>query len=110
MSRLYAVRLICDIVVFADDPDEAAKKASDHHPEERRHDRVEHVRMVVQPEDLPHKWDTGCIPYGRKDDLSIGQILGVPPGPRFSISKGLCTSPGDCRVASACLHDCDPDA
>lgn len=76
MSRLYAVRLVTDIVVFAESEEQAGEVARQHHPDEKRFERAEAVTPIVTAEDLPHAWDGGCIPYGRQDDVTVGEILG----------------------------------
>lgn len=76
---LYSVRLTNEIVVMADDEAEAQKLARTHEPDEKRHARTEALGVVRTAADLARlapQWDTGCIPYGRKDDATIGEIIG----------------------------------
>jgi hypothetical protein len=82
---LYSVRLTNEIVVMASDEEEAQTLARTHEPDEKRHARTEALGVVRTADDLKRlapQWDTGCIPYGRKDDATIGEIIGerVPSG------------------------------
>jgi len=92
MSRLYAVRVVTNIVVSADNEAKAREVAETFERDERAHAKAESLELIVSWEDLPDDWDTGCLPYGHDDDLSIGQIIG-------SHEPDLCPdcgSPGDC--------------
>lgn len=80
--NLYAIRLTLDLVICATDEEQAKKLATDVniHRDERRHMELTDTRRIVGPADLPAKWDAGCLPYGRQDDVTIGEIMGVTHG------------------------------
>lgn len=76
---LYSIRITNEIVVMASDEDEAQKTALEHEPDEHRHSRTEALGVIRTAADLKAlapKWDTGSIPWGRKDDCTIGEIIG----------------------------------
>lgn len=82
---LFSVRLTNEIVVMASDETEAQALALNHERDEKRHARTESLGVVRSAADLKQlapQWDTGCIPYGRNDDLTIGEIIGerMPSG------------------------------
>lgn len=87
--RLYTVRLSNDIVVWANGEDHAGAVARQSGPDEREHVRVDSVAAlaVVTPDSLPLGWDSGSIPYGRNDDVTIGEILNLPQGEYVKSSK-----------------------
>lgn len=76
--RLYTVHVVNDFVVWADSEEAASAVALQNERGERDHARVEAVAALADPtpETLPPGWDTGCIPWGRDDDVTIGEILG----------------------------------
>lgn len=82
---LYSVRLTLEIAVMASDEAEAQQIALAHEPDEHRHSRTEVLGVIRTADDLTRiapQWDTGCIPWGRQDDCTIGEIIGerVPSG------------------------------
>lgn len=77
--NLYAVRLTVDIVVNARDEKSAIEIALKHERDERTHAKADTATRIIDAEKLPAGWDAGCIPWGRLDDCSIGDIIGYPP-------------------------------
>ena len=74
--RLYSVRTYVDIVVYAENEDQASRIALAERNPELRHASTEPVKPIVTADDLPAGWDLGSLPYGRDDDVSVGEILG----------------------------------
>jgi hypothetical protein len=79
--NLYAVRIAVDIVVCAPDEAKASEIAIAHERDERAHAKADTVTRVIDSAKLPGNWDAGCLPYGRQDDTTIGEIIGYPPAP-----------------------------
>lgn len=77
--RLFHCRLVTDIVVYADTVESAEELALCFEPDERHHAHVENSKQIIKPEDAPKGWMT-ALPYGRSDDVTVAEILGVSPG------------------------------
>lgn len=76
--NLYAVRLTLDVVIYASDEERARElaKNTDMHRDEKRFLQADNVKRVTTEADLPTGWDRGSLPYGRQDDVTIGEIIG----------------------------------
>lgn len=88
--RLYTVRVVNEFVVWADSDDSAkavALKTERDERDQRQFAGAEVIGQIIEPKGMPQGWDTGCIPWGREDDVTIGEILGVPAGTFIRAAK-----------------------
>lgn len=74
--RLYKVRMSIEVVVWAADEAQALAVARTEGQRDMRLADATDPRPVIGPEDIPAKWDTGSIPWGRADDVTIGELIG----------------------------------
>ncbi len=75
--NLYKVNITIVVVVYADDPAQAEQVALKNGIHEKAFGITDPAVKIVTVDDLPFGWDTGSLPYGRADDVSIGEIIGV---------------------------------
>lgn len=79
---LFCVELVYEIVIDAESPLEAERAAEQHLHTITLNQEPSFViagkipiSLVTGKPVLPMDWDENCIPYGRDDELTIGQIL-----------------------------------
>jgi hypothetical protein len=76
MKKIYQVECSTMVVVEAENEDEAEQVAQQNidnaDPLSYDYWAMKEINSVA---DLPISWDEECLPYGRDDDLTLGEIL-----------------------------------
>lgn len=76
--KLFAVNVVTSMVVWASDETQAKKVALQNVRGEEDARVAGDVTPVVRLEDLPGGYEAVHLPWGREDDVTIGEILGAP--------------------------------
>ncbi len=89
--RLYAVSTTITAVVVATDENKAAQLF---HAEIRaivsdQSTVAGNATEILSSADLPDEWDKDCMPYGRGNDLTIGELLDLTPPPVVRDTKTI---------------------
>ena len=81
--KLYTVKFALDLVVWAADETQAEAIGRKEENMERVFAQLDSVVPLIDSNYLPPGWNAGCLPYGRGDDSTIGQIIGYPAPANF---------------------------